>query len=1381
MSASPRGEKSKESVAAPSDDESQGSDWRNEESSPPRTNPYSKSVVIPKEKRVNPEQHLISKPIASGTVGTFEYEITRRRDKRHTQLRLDEHMFEIRFSQSGNATSHFGAMWDAFYAVEHVMGEVVRYLQGVYEGVRGSEHAQIRLSAMSDDLKDGALHSPQYPLKEGQKAVETILYQLDSVLQSKNSMAFDDSFQIHVTVLKIPPLSDVAIGGKMPTNLPRGQENIKFLIFPAPTELFKDSCLLTSIVLGLAYNREMRACTFDAKLNRAKTTVWGALSRCNSTDQTKAKTASNVLQDEVIALCHETSIDPELFRLVSINSLEKLRPLLDRFEANIHLYSAGMGYQLLFQHPPEYDPKIETVTILCAEEVLRNTDPDEPRMHCGLITRVKRFLSAHNLAPCIFCQKNFTPQYFKYHKCPKRKICAPCRRILVVADDYLDFSVLEERCISSISRTHSLRCSKCNSVCFTRSCYAHHKKMCKYLECCKSCSKVYKIRKGQDHKCGHTFCLLCKKPYKQAGKTHRCEIGRPAEQKAWNKLAVFDTETVSDPQTGEHRVNAVGLSFETDNGWFSEIYFYDDEMKHPEDGVMKEKAFFYQYWPESTDADIPRPKAPVQRLERFYARKEKLDRLQRKRHWDGTAVERAGFIDAECAEAPDGEEEEEEEEQESECGDVLEEVGWCGGGFDPTKAMEKFAKYLIESRIFYSYTLIAHNGAKFDSILLLRALIEMGFLPHVLFDGHKLLSMTVPVLKLRVIDSYRFIRVPLSKFKSRFPYMDCQEKGLFPYRFNKPEHYHYKGGVPERDYFVDKFSTEQYRKEVDNFIRDMEGCEWDFIAEMHKYLRQDVVVLRAGAVAVLKEYFEFQLELGKKAQLLFNCFSPPFVTGPSFSHNIFLFYALPEGKVFLLDNQRNARKTSRRELEWLDYVAESENLKIRNAFNHPKGQYKIGPYYVDGVCQENKTVYEFLGCLFHGHVMEKPQCTLSKGCNPSSRTPFGRSCLEVHREWEKKKKFLTKEGWSVVWIWECEYLKEEERGGCLKSFLESYYKDGKPRERLMLRGALRGGRTESFRLLFAKEKNPNTKLHYIDKNSLYPTIAINHSFPVGHPEVYIGEKLKKIHLDDELGFVHLETGRPLIGLVQATMLPPDSLFLPVLPTCAQGKLMFGLCRTCMNANKGTVKKWCTHSDLERQITDVWTSAEIESAVKNGYRVKAFHEMFMYDQQEPLFREFYTKVARIKLESEGFPKNCVSAEEKKEHVRKINLAMPGLDLKVERVCHNEARRQFAKDLSNNGLGKWSQDDVKTRNKFVSSWTEISKIMYSHDHTLVSVNPVASNRAEVVYEPIESRIGYHKNVHVIIYAFVTAYARLSMLRDMQKLQHMGGRVFYTDTGE
>ena len=66
-----------------------------------------------------------------------------------------------------------------------------------------------------------------------------------------------------------------------------------------------------------------------------------------------------------------------------------------------------------------------------------------------------------------------------------------------------------------------------------------------------------------------------------------------------------------------------------------------------------------------------------------------------------------------------------------------------------------------------------------------------------------------------------------------------------------------------------------------------------------------------------------------------------------------------------------------------------------------------------------------------------------------------------------------------------------------------------------------------------------------------------------------------------------------------------------------------------------------------------------------------------------------------------------------------------------------------EVSNCGLGKLSQTDVKKSVKYVNSWLQLSAIKYSPDMDLLEVNPLSENMAEAVFTRKEDRSGYHRN--------------------------------------
>ena len=171
----------------------------------------------------------------------------------------------------------------------------------------------------------------------------------------------------------------------------------------------------------------------------------------------------------------------------------------------------------------------------------------------------------------------------------------------------------------------------------------------------------------------------------------------------------------------------------------------------------------------------------------------------------------------------------------------------------------------------------------------------------------------------------------------------------------------------------------------------------------------------------------------------------------------------------------------------------------------------------------------------------------------------------------------------------------------------------------------------------------------------------------------MGESLEAVEVG-EGGVRRKSDGARLEGLVQCVVMPPDSLFLPVLPLRVRGKLMYGLCRTCLE--KG-LDRLCTHDGSDRWLRGTWTTVELVYALGCGYRLVKVHELYVYERMGPIFEKFYLKLARIKLESEGFPTGVETPEDKQRHVDDLNEKMPGLGLSADRVVKNEARRSFAK--------------------------------------------------------------------------------------------------------
>ena len=109
-----------------------------------------------------------------------------------------------------------------------------------------------------------------------------------------------------------------------------------------------------------------------------------------------------------------------------------------------------------------------------------------------------------------------------------------------------------------------------------------------------------------------------------------------------------------------------------------------------------------------------------------------------------------------------------------------------------------------------------------------------------------------------------------------------------------------------------------------------------------------------------------------------------------------------------LDGKSVKVGSSRAEADWLDKLQVPKRQVVFRGFNNRL-------YVVDGLNPETKTVYEFLGCKFHGH----PTHLDLKIFNTMTRKTYG----QMYWETLARFKYLTELGWKVFFVWECDYNK----------------------------------------------------------------------------------------------------------------------------------------------------------------------------------------------------------------------------------------------------------------------------------------------------------------------------------------------------------------------
>jgi len=223
---------------------------------------------------------------------------------------------------------------------------------------------------------------------------------------------------------------------------------------------------------------------------------------------------------------------------------------------------------------------------------------------------------------------------------------------------------------------------------------------------------------------------------------------------------------------------------------------------------------------------------------------------------------------------------------------------------------------------------------------------------------------------------------------------------------------------------------------------------------------------------------------------------------------------------------------------------------------------------------------------------------------------------------------LRKAGYYVVEVWECEVDSLLKDDTLLAAEFDSHTEN--LHEPLNLANAFYGGRVEVFRThakLSAADRNAGWRLRYMDVTSLYPYICKTATYGRGHPVQYAGS-LEALTADD-LAALH--------GVAEVTILAPDHLDVPVLPTrTTSGMLVFSLCGKCLKEEKLDA---CSHTEREREIRGTWATPEISHAISNGYQIVKVHDLWYWEQVldakvDSVFQGYVNAFLKLKTEASG---------------------------------------------------------------------------------------------------------------------------------------------------
>lgn len=670
--------------------------------------------------------------------------------------------------------------------------------------------------------------------------------------------------------------------------------------------------------------------------------------------------------------------------------------------------------------------------------------------------------------------------------------------------------------------------------------------------------------------------------------------------------------------------------------------------------------------------------------------------------------------------------------------------------------ISQFVNYLLSLDKYKKVIVLSHYGSGFDNQFILKNLVERKdyrVKPNIVLNGNKIILMTF--LNIKFVDSFNYFHLPLSVLPKAYG-LDNIRKGYFPHLFNHPSNENYIGPLPSIEMYSPDTLKEHERLDFLKWYQEKINSNYvfNFEKELIFYCEQDVKILRLSCEKFRKTFLKYSkvepfIDACTIASTCLRVYRQNFLKKETIA-------VIPTSGYRLADNQ------SFKAIQWLTYMEKVLNRKIMFAARGREIRLREN-ILVDGFCESLDGIEPSICLQFHGDFYHGCVKCFQTGRNKILHT--GHTFNELYEQTVKISNKIINNGYKLIEIWECEFDKSMKENKEMSDYINTH--DLLEYPPLKVRDAFYGGRVENM------IKAIKGKIKYVDFTSLYPYINKYGRYPKGHPTVFINDECSKL-----TGGINDISN--VDGLISCKVLPPRQLYIPVLPFRFNGKLLFTLCRSCAEKQD----KICLHeNDDERVLIGVWVSDELKKAVEVGYQIKKIFEIWKYEmtQYNPrtkkggLFADYINQFSKIKIESSGYPDNCVSEENKDDYI-KIIEEKEGVKLEKENIKFNPGKRSVAKLSLNSLWGKLGENEEMSKTEIVKEPSRFFEMLQSSEIDVKSILPIDDDIMYVNFIDKKEAVTPSRKVNVVVALFTTALARLKLYSILKKLNY---RVYYCDT--
>ena len=651
----------------------------------------------------------------------------------------------------------------------------------------------------------------------------------------------------------------------------------------------------------------------------------------------------------------------------------------------------------------------------------------------------------------------------------------------------------------------------------------------------------------------------------------------------------------------------------------------------------------------------------------------------------------------------------------------------------------------------------AHNFGRYDGRFILKDFFASDISDtKVVMQGNKILCFDVG--NVRYQDSLNIFLCALRALPATYQFSQRVKKGEFPYLFNTAANQEYVGRTPPLESYGIEHKKPKEKQELMLYYETVKDrTDFNLQAEMLTYCMADVEVL---LIAVQEFRQTFVATVG------FDPIQSHF-TLPSMSFAAFRRSFLGPKVIGLTPNRDygvSVKSNSHIGKTWLDWLEhQTPGLEITR-------EQQLGIRVADGFDHENKTIYEFNGCYFHGC----PRCYRENrdvvGPGVMKKTPN-----QAYAEWLEKLQYYEQLKTLIPHlklhvIWSCEFLLQVRQSRHMKTYVDSrmtYYRKLEKVGGCELRKGYYGGRTNNA--LFYVNCTANQWIEIVDFCSLYPSVLAKREYMVGHP-VVIRENFHHYIASDRIK-------TDVFGFVKCLILPPKQMRFPILPSRVNGRLEFVLCAACAARNDND---FCRHNDEQRCLIGTFTTPELTRALDHGYRIQEVYEILHWPLRSSLlFKEYIERWVKLKQEASGFPHGIETEEQKDDFIKKY-FEDTGIKLDKENTRPDPNLRNIAKIMMNSFYGKFAQRPNLETTEIVDTYKRIWELATDADKIITGLISVGYNKLFVSWKLSNEEDAKQGNVNVAIAAFVTSYARLELWQQLDIVERRcGGTVCYFDT--